>query len=185
MPLVGEHGADAQEPVAGGRAVRFLAAVHTGSGDVHTFRGQPTALEQPSSRPRAGRDDGAGIHEDGALGVRVDGDAAERHVHQDHLPQSRGLRHQDAPAGGRDQAVEQDEPAIRHAADRAPQPGQCRRVGPGPRAGHDKFPHVPAARRQLAAEPTVVAVPAARSGVVIDAVGDDDVDGRHGSATEI
>ena len=179
------HRADAQEAVSGGRAGRFLAPVRPGSGDVHPLRGQPTTLEQPVPCPRAGRDDGAGLREDGALGVRGDGDVAERHVHQDHQPQSSGLRHQDGAGGGRDQAVEQDEPAVRHAR----RPRTPAGTAPPRRAGATdrvrRVPARPSPTRELAAETPVVAIPAARSGGVVDAVGDDDMDGRHGIAPQI
>ena len=106
-------------------------------------------------------------------------------MHQDDKPQPGGLRHQDGSGGGRDQPVEQDEPAVRYGCDRPCQPGQGGGIGLGPRAGHDELRHVPARGDEFVADPPVIPVAAARPGLVVDAVGDHDVDGRHETATEI
>jgi hypothetical protein len=106
-------------------------------------------------------------------------------VDQDHLSEPPGLRHENGGGRGRDQPVEQEEPAVRHGSDRARQPGQGHRVGPGPRAGNGEFPHVPAERGELTQDAAVVPVATAGSQRVVDAVRNDGVDARHGTATEI
>ena len=106
-------------------------------------------------------------------------------MHKDDKPQPGGLRHQDGSGGGCDQPVEQDEPAVRYGCDRPCQPGQGSGIGPGPRAGHDELRRVPARRDELVADPPVIPVAAAWPGLVVDAVGDHDMDGRHESVTEI
>ena len=53
LPLVRDHGADAEQPAAAGRAGCFLAEVRAGPGDLHPLRGEPVAVEQPLAGSRS------------------------------------------------------------------------------------------------------------------------------------
>ena len=104
---------------------------------------------------------------------------AQRHVHQDDLPQPARVRHERLGGGGRDQPVEQDHGAVRNPPDRACQGGVPRGAGSRPGAGHRVLVHRPAERGEPSADPAVVGVAAARPRGVVDSLGHDDVDLRH------
>ena len=149
VSLVRDHGGDAEQPAAAGSAGRLVVQVRAGTGDLHPLRREPVAVQQPLAGPRAGRHDGTRLREDGTFGLLGDGDAAEGHVHQDDKPQPGGLRHQDGSGGGRDQPVEQDEPAVRHGRDRPCQPGQGRRDRAGATGRARRAPARPSPPRRV------------------------------------
>ena len=112
-------------------------------------------------------------------GLAVRRAVAQRHVHEHDLPQPARLRHERLGGGGGDQPVEQHHGAVGDPRDGAREGGVPRRAGPRPGAGDRMLVHRPAERGELAADPAVVGVAAARPRGVVDALGDDDVDLRH------
>jgi hypothetical protein len=132
---------------------------------VHPVGRQRVQLREPAPGPFTGRDHRGRPGEHVALAG-----AADRHVHEDDLPQPSGVRDERLGRGGRDQPVQQHHGAVRYPPDGAREGGV---------AAHGVLVHGPAERGEPAADPAVVRVAAAGPGRVVDARRDDDVDLAH------
>ena len=182
MTLAGDHRSNREQRPGGCRPRRELGGIDPGLGDVDAVARQGVELQEGPPGPGAGGDDGRGSREDGPFSLpdtTVRRVLTERHVHEDDEPQAPRLRGQHFRRGRSDEPVEQDERPVGDPADGTRKGAERLRVGPRPRSGNFVDVHRPARRGEAASNPAVVGVASARPGRVVDACGDDEMDGVH------
>ena len=180
MALARNDRRDREQRPGGCGALRELGRVHAGLRNVDTVARQRVELEEGSSGPGAGRDDGRGGREHRSLPLAdafIRRPLTQGHVHEHDQPQAAGLR--DEHLGGRrsDQPVDEDEAAITDPGEGIGERGVGRCIGPGPRSPDLVLVDRPAGGDQAPGHLSVVGVAPARPRRVIDPCRNDDVHG--------